>query len=283
MSQENDFKIKVGDEFKTKLALKTALMLHSAAEGLEVTVEKSDKSVYTVVCSRKSEGCTWRLYVRGFHHGWVIRTINEDIYVFHRIQPKKNTFGANEIKELFTKKLLDTPGYSAAEMKKDLTRDYSVESYYHVCRKAREMILKDINGESKENFARLKQYLDLFQGKNPGSYTCVHEENGVFIWAFCASANSTKAVQADTHMRSKFKGILLCAVGIDALGSIVPLCYAWAAVENDSNWLWFMELFRNSYQNALPVEEELTFLSDRQKGLVEAVNTVLPNSHHGFC
>ena len=62
MSQENDFEIKVGDEFKTKLALKTALMLHSAAEGFEVTVEKSDKSVYTVVCSRKSEGCTWRLY-----------------------------------------------------------------------------------------------------------------------------------------------------------------------------------------------------------------------------
>ncbi len=53
MSQENDFEIKVGDEFKTKLALKTALMLHSAVILLFMWIERRrfiiSRQIYTQV------------------------------------------------------------------------------------------------------------------------------------------------------------------------------------------------------------------------------------------
>ena len=40
-----------------------------------------------------------------------------------------------------------------------------------------------------------------------------------------------------THLKSKFQGILLCATGIDANGSLFPLAYAIVDTEKDDNWL----------------------------------------------
>ena len=93
----------------------------------------------------------------------------------------------------------------------------------------------------------------------------------------------------ETHLKSKYKGILLAATATDANGQLFPLTYAIVSIEND-NSLWFLRLLREVVEVNAPVfltsgnqDESLVFLFDRQKGLLEDVERVFPNSPHGFC
>lgn len=81
-------------------------------------------------------------------------------------------------------------------------------------------------------------------------------------------------------------GILLTAIGVDANGSLFLIAYSVVDAENDSNWLWFLECLRNVLQahtTHLFGPENLVFLSDQQKGLIQAVEQLFPDSPHGFC
>lgn len=85
-------------------------------------------------------------------------------------------------------------------------------------------------------------------------------------------------------------GILLSATGIDALGQLFPLCYAVVDAENGRNWHWFLESLHSIIERTAPdfidptnIETRLTFLSDRQKGLLEGVASIFPESAHGYC
>ncbi|KAE8679069.1 hypothetical protein F3Y22_tig00111402pilonHSYRG00764 [Hibiscus syriacus] len=59
------------------------------------------------------------------------------------------------------------------------------------------------------------------------------------------------------------------AVGVDANDSIYPLAFAVVESENQSSWFWFLELLGNDLE--LNNSHILTFMTDRQEGLVEAV------------
>jgi transposase-like protein len=81
-------------------------------------------------------------------------------------------------------------------------------------------------------------------------------------------------------------GILLAATAIDATGCLFPLAHAVVDAENNDNWLWFLQLLLTVVQShALQslVDKALVFLSDRQKGLLEAVKLVFPDCPHGYC
>lgn len=78
-------------------------------------------------------------------------------------------------------------------------------------------------------------------------------------------------------------------MGIDANNEFYPLAYGVASVENNENWLWFMQKLRECIPEASEGVEEgeltrpLTFMSNRQKGLITAVATIWPDAHHGHC
>ena len=58
------------------------------------------------------------------------------------------------------------------------------------------------------------------------------------------------------------------------------------SAENDDNWFWFNQHLRIVIQQHAPdflVPRTLTFVSDRQKGLLESVALNFPDSPHGYC
>ena len=76
------------------------------------------------------------------------------------------------------------------------------------------------------------------------------------------------------------------AIDVDAAGALFPLAYAVVNVENDDNWLWFIRQLHQiieAHAATYLVPGVLTILSDRQKGLIEGVETVFPHSPHGYC
>ena len=81
-------------------------------------------------------------------------------------------------------------------------------------------------------------------------------------------------------------GILLATTAIDATGYLFPLAHAVVDAENDDNWLWFLQLLLPIVQcHALQhlINKAIVFLSDRQKGLLDAVDCVFPGCPHSYC
>jgi transposase-like protein len=80
---------------------------------------------------------------------------------------------------------------------------------------------------------------------------------------------------------------LLAATGVDARGQLFPLAFAVVSAENDNNWDWFLKHLHSIIDENLPTSittiDEVTFLSDRQKGLLESVGTWFPCSPHAYC
>ena len=83
------------------------------------------------------------------------------------------------------------------------------------------------------------------------------------------------------HMKTKYKGVLLTAVGIDPNDCIFPLAMGWVEVECTSAWEWFLTTLRDDLNiiNTSP----FTIMSDKQKGLLNAVIKVWPDAEHRFC
>ncbi|GJT46594.1 mutator type transposase [Tanacetum coccineum] len=82
-------------------------------------------------------------------------------------------------------------------------------------------------------------------------------------------------------LSGSYPGWILTAVGVDLNNGIYPLAYAIVESENKDLWKWFLEcvgddldLFRNS---------NFTFISDRQKGIIQAIAESFPSAEHRFC
>ncbi|XP_070023062.1 uncharacterized protein [Nicotiana sylvestris] len=74
---------------------------------------------------------------------------------------------------------------------------------------------------------------------------------------------------------------LLTAAGLDANNNIFPVAHAVVEKESKETWSWFL----NYLANDLEIDDQVdwTFMSDKQKGLIEAFNEVLPSVSHIFC
>ena len=73
-----------------------------------------------------------------------------------------------------------------------------------------------------------------------------------------------------------FKGMLIYATNQDSNGAIFFLAHALVSKEEEVNWLYFVRHFRNTEA----ANSIVFFMSDRDKGLIDAARKVFPDIHH---
>ena len=83
------------------------------------------------------------------------------------------------------------------------------------------------------------------------------------------------------HMKTRFKGVLLSDVGIDPNDCIFPIAMGWVEVECTGAWEWFLTTLRDDLN--ITNTAHFTIMSDKQKGLINAVEKVWPYAEHRFC
>ena len=71
------------------------------------------------------------------------------------------------------------------------------------------------------------------------------------------------------HTRSKFRMMLIVAVGIDANDNVLLLSWALVPIENKEWWTWYCKFLKECFQ--WMDSEAFVFISDREKGLTIAL------------
>ncbi|WCJ35209.1 hypothetical protein M5689_016475 [Euphorbia peplus] len=146
----------------------------------------------------------------------------------------------------------------------------------------------------EEELRLLPQYCELVKRTNPGSIASVYGNptdsffQRLFI-SFHASIygflNACRPLLGldRVFLKSKYLGTLLLATGFDGDGALFPLAFGFVDEENDENWMWFLCELRNLMEINAENMPMLTILSDRQKGIVDAVEANFLTAFHGFC
>nr|XP_016473025.1 PREDICTED: uncharacterized protein LOC107794983 [Nicotiana tabacum] len=154
----------------------------------------------------------------------------------------------NTIAEYFKNKLQENPMIKVKEMKMTLKNTFNINVSHAKCKRAKRMILESLAGSFTDEYNKIEAYANELRLSNP---------------------------------ESDAKGQLLVDVALDSMNHFYPI--AWAVVDKETKvtWTWFLTLLNNSLD--LKLGEGYTFMPDMQKGLIEAVQAIVPDAHHRYC
>ncbi|KAG9458117.1 hypothetical protein H6P81_002625 [Aristolochia fimbriata] len=74
---------------------------------------------------------------------------------------------------------------------------------------------------------------------------------------------------------------ILIACGVNGEGGIITLAYAIVDVKSEETWTWFLRILRERV--VIRIILDLVIISDRQKGLLNAVPYAFLEAFHGYC
>jgi hypothetical protein len=154
---------------------------------------------------------------------------------------------------------------------------------------------------STEGYQKLVPYLKEFVRLNPGSagITELDDDNHLDRVFVCPSIMQRSLMHVRpvmsldaAHLKTTGGGGILYMASVkSACNHLYPVALAITSEnENKDGWIWFLQ----NLQASLPVLEVphpkegvpyhlFTFISDRQKGLLEALKEVFPNNHSCYC
>jgi hypothetical protein len=179
-----------------------------------------------------------------------------------------------------------------------VTRKFNLTPNRWKLRRARKQALIKIHGDEAEQFSLLRDYGNELMKSNPGSKFflntnksnvdgVVKEHLATLYWSYDACKRGflegcRPFICIDgCHIKTRYKGVLLTAVSIDANDCIFPIGMGVCEVECTSAWEWFLTTLRDDLN--ITNTANFTIMSDRQKGLIKAVSTVFPDAEHRHC
>ena len=161
---------------------------------------------------------------------------------------------------------------------------------YRALRKARD----NIAGKHEAEYAKVFAYGNEIKRQMPGSTVKIMSEPNQagrrFLRMYICLAplkegflDGCKPVIGldGCHLKGPLGGILLTAVGTDPNDGMYPIAWAQVEAENNSSWDWFLGLLKDDLN--IVNDGNYTFISDRQKGLVNALENHVPMAEHRFC
>ena len=294
--------IVVGALFENKAELKETCQNAATAGNFEYSILKSDRTRFTIKCS--GEGCPWRMHASKIgdskdHGMFEIKTMGEAHKCIGVQSLGHRQASAKFISSKIQEKLRENSAYKPKDIQQDIRLTLGIKVPYLKASRAKTGALQAINGTDEYSYSLLPKYCEDLGRNNPESKIILKstpdEETGprfhrMFV---CYSASAMGFIYCrpvlgldGTHLKAKYRGLLLGATAVDANGSLFPLASAVVGVENDENWIWFVRLLHEviaEYAPALLAPQALTFISDRQKGLLDGVQLSFPNSPHGYC
>ncbi|KAF9598367.1 hypothetical protein IFM89_027255 [Coptis chinensis] len=185
----------------------------------------------------------------------------------------------------------DTSRHVPEDIQAEIMSRHGVHISYWTAWSTRVKILENINGNYEEGYRLLPELCRQVQSKNPGTiarwfYTKnTREFVGVCI-AFKASIDGwlegcRPILGLDgSFLKGKYGGCCLFVIGLDAMNDLFPIGICICQGENKANWQMLLKLLKPNLDQH---REKLTFILDRQKGLIPVVHAYFPDSNHRFC
>ncbi|BFG34699.1 hypothetical protein CerSpe_209720 [Prunus speciosa] len=285
----------VGQKFEGGVAeFRNKLCKYAFATGFRFAFVKNEKERVIAECFKKiSDGCNWRIHasvcrLNGFFY---IKSLNKVHTCTGAIcEEKSKMMSSRIISSVLVDRIQEEPFIKPVDIVKDFKQNYGLDISYHTAWYAKNLAKSEVHGDASSSYSRLVWYTDALMSSNRGSH-CVLEcdpKTSRFRRLFICYGACIEGFRwcrpllfiDVTGLESKHKGQLIGATGKNGNQGSFPFAFAIVDSENEENWSWF---FENLAKVLTPQGRTITFISDHNKGLTEAVSNMFPTSHHAFC
>lgn len=276
-----------GQDFRSVAEFRDALQKYAIAHRFGYKLRKNDTNRANAVCA--VEGCPWRI-----HASWVPSASVFRVKMLHEPHTcggeswKIATPAKNWLVNVIKDRLRDSPHHKPKEIATGLLRDFGLELNYAQVWRGIEDARQQLQGSYKDAYNQLPWYCEKIEKTNPGSFTkLVIGDDKRFQRLFLSFNALIRGFQSGCRpllfleaipLKSKYHEILLTATALDGDDGIFPVAFAVVDDENEDSWHWFFEQLRS----AVSTSRSLTFVSDRDKGLMKHVLEIFENAHHGY-
>ncbi|KAL0337541.1 UNVERIFIED_CONTAM: hypothetical protein Scaly_2029200 [Sesamum calycinum] len=261
-SDTYDPKFDLGMMFSSKNEFRVAVQSHAVKTMRNVKITKDDNRRIYARCVE--EGCEWRI------NALVVKSTNS--FQIREYYSKHTCGKAYHVKQCTSswlgQKFEDAfridPGRNIKGWRHDVIKKIRVNVSRNQAYRAKWKALARIEGSSTDQYGKLWDYAEELRSSNPGSTVILKK-----------ATNNDKPVFGNFYVC--FKGLKEgYLAGIDPNNDSFPLCYAVVGEETRETWEWYLYLKKHDLhiENA----HEWTFMSNKQKGLVPAFETVFPTS-----
>ncbi|CAL2254955.1 unnamed protein product [Prunus armeniaca] len=253
---EDEFRI--GIQFANKNELKEAIRQYAIVQGRNVKLVKNDNKRIRAKCvgHTKYPFILLASKIDRDEQTFAIKTLSLE-HECTRVDKLKYT-NSRWLSKRFADKIRKNPGWNVGAFKSEVLEKYHMNVSRHQIYRATSLSKVIIEGSYVEQYARLWDYAEELKKANKGSTVIIKNK-----------------------MNEPYIGQVLTVIGVDGNNGIYPVAYAIVEVESKSNWIWFLELLIED----LKIEngKAWVFMSDKQKGLIPAIETLLPTTKHKMC
>ncbi|CAM8907539.1 unnamed protein product [Rhodiola kirilowii] len=183
--------------------------------------------------------------------------------------------------EKYLENYRNDPSWSLVGFQGSVLRDYKLEITYKQAWRGRLRAMLMTQGDKSSEYGKVWDYAHTVLKTNPGSSAIVKVDLGnpekplfqrlyvcldALKWGFLRGCRDIVGLDG-CHLKGAYTGQVLVAVGKDGNNNIYPIAYAAVESETKDSWMWFIEQLVGDIGGAVP-----TYISDRQKGLRDAIN-----------
>ncbi|KAL3538751.1 hypothetical protein ACH5RR_002117 [Cinchona calisaya] len=289
-----DHNFVVGQQFSDVKAFRNAIKEAAIAQHFELRIVKSDLIRYIAKCA--TEGCPWRIRAVKLPNvpTFTIRSLEGTHTCGKNAQSGHHQASVDWIVNFIEERLRDNINYKPKDILHDIYEQYGITIPYKQAWRAKERGLQAIFGSSEEGYCLLPDYCEQIKKTNPGSCAEVFTAGSdnrfqrlfisfyASIFGFlngCLPVVGLGAIQ----LKSKYLGTLISATSFDADGGLFPIAFGVVDVENDDSWMWFLSELHKALELHTERIPDLTFLSDGQISIADAVKRKFPNCSHAIC
>ncbi|KAL2237919.1 UNVERIFIED_CONTAM: hypothetical protein Sindi_0983600, partial [Sesamum indicum] len=292
LEETYDPTFELGMMFSNKAEFKKALQSYAIKTKRTLKFIKNDKVRVYANCGNPD--CEWTMHaskVKGEE------TFQINLLRDHHSCPKifevKNV-KTNWIKDKYLQKFKSDLKRCVKGFRVDIINELRMNVSRHQAYRTKKVALKELEGSPQWQYSKLWDYLDEIRKTNPMSTMIVgieqidgEERFSRFYVCFGALKTRFKAgcrpiIRVDgCHLKGPNGGILLTTIGVDPNNCLYPIAYAVVNKECRETWEWFLIVLKNDLN--ITREYEYTFMSDKQKGLMQAFEEVFPRCDHRFC
>ncbi|XP_058727156.1 uncharacterized protein LOC131598590 [Vicia villosa] len=146
-----------------------------------------------------------------------------------------------------------------------------------------------VDGSFRDQYTRIHDYGHELLRSNPGSTVVISSQP--------SQGGEDNTENLDRPLNPHFQRIYICfkackdsffkcrpiiAIGKDPNDQMLPIAYAVVEGETKDSWSWFLELLTTDL-GGVRICKTYTFISDQQKGLLPALEELLPRVDQRFC
>ena len=281
------------DSYTSKKEFLSHFSDYATNTGFEYFVRKSSKKRLVVHCKKRPlTNCKFSVTLtsRSNLNFWKISSsCFEHSAECSNIQNCNSNCRATFLLSKLDAKLRSDSSTSIESLKKYCEEEHLIQPNYHQVWESKKLFLKNHSNESEDIQKSPAFGLRLNATLPRTNFMFEKNNNGVFERLFMILPSSIEEFSASnkiifldgTFLTSVHKGILLAATFLDPNNKIVVLGIAIVAIENVANWMWFLENLLSSVPEIN--ENDSAFVSDRQKGLLDAISTLFSTRKNIFC